>query len=101
MCFKSGFMSLDGLRWWHYIDRWNFQPVTGWCLAYCVTHLKILDFGNKNLAFETRITNFVFLILAARIVYLIGLGNYLARNSGPASTQTLASGSVFAAVLHC
>ena len=37
----------------------------------------------------------MFLILAAKIVYLIGLGpNYLARNSGLASTQTLALGSV-------
>ena len=101
MCFKSGFIGLDGLRWWHYIDRQSFQHVPDWCLAYCVTILETLDFGIK-FSFWNENYNFVFHILAARIVSLIGLGpSCLTRNSDLASTQALTLGLVFAAVLYC
>ena len=101
MCFKSGFIGLNGLRWWHYIDHQSFPHVPDWCLAYCVTILETLDFGIK-FSFWNENYNFVFHILAARIVFLIGLGpSCLTRNSGLASTQTLTLGSVFAAVLYC
>ena len=98
MCFKSGFIGLNGLRWWHYIDRQSFPHVPDWCLAYCVTILETLDFGIK-FSFWNENYNFVFHILAARIVSLIGLGlSCLTRNSDLASTQALTLGLVFAAV---
>ena len=101
MCFKSGFIGLNGLRWWHYIDHQSFPHVPDWCLAYCVTILETLDFGIK-FSFWNENYNFVFHILAARIVSLIGLGlSCLTRNSDLASTQALTLGSVFAAVLYC
>ena len=98
MCFKSGFIGLNGLRWWHYIDHQSFPHVPDWCLAYCVTILETLDFGIK-FSFWNENYNFVFHILAARIVSLIGLGlSCLTRNSDLASTQALTLGLVFAAV---